>query len=380
MQRVVRALLLAFGLFACAPMLAPHAARAQAGDERAEMFNKEGRQLFEMGQYEEAVNRFEQAFAAAAKSKYLYNLAYAYDLSGKPAKSKEAFTKYLEICRNETGNQCPDEARVQTEIERLDDILFKSLPKVFVDSSPTGANVFFTDPKTNEERLLGQTPLTLRLAEGAYQVRLEMEGHETLRHTFEVQRIGDLRLSFPLSRLTNLGRLEVNVNVRGARIYVDGTIYGLSPREKPLEIQAGPRQVVVEKDGYGRASKEVVVVSGQATAVDFELGLADSPATWRSYVGWPLFSVGLLGIGAGITFWQLADEEFQGTPKFEDYELYQNLGYGIGGGLLGVGMGLLIWEWVDPVTTAAGDDVGFRPVPLIAPTADGAAFGLMGRF
>jgi hypothetical protein len=139
--------------------------------------------------------------------------------------------------------------------------------------------------------------------------------------------------------------------------------------------------VVVEKDGYGGTSREVTVQSGKTTTVDFELGLSQSPATWRSYIGWPTAVVGLLGIGTGIAFWQLADKEFAGTPKFKDYELAQNLGYGLGGGLLAGGMGLLTWEWAHPVKVAPDDDFSWKAIPIFAPSADGgASFGVMGRF
>jgi tetratricopeptide (TPR) repeat protein len=377
MRRVLRVAVIAWLTL----LVAASAGLAQTSRERAEALNEEGRALFQTGDFAEAAKRFEAAIQLAPASKYVYNLAYAYNSAAESEKAKAAFLRYLELCRAETAGQCSDEARVQQEIERLDDILFKSLPKVFIDSTPQAANVFLLS-QGQEERLVGQTPLTLRLAEGKYELRIEKEAHETLSHTFEVQRIGDLRLAFPLTKLRNLGNLQISVNVRGARIYVDGNVHGLSPRERPLEVPAGPRQVIVEKDGYGRLEKEVTVVSGQTTQVDFDLALRDSPATWRSYVGWPTASVGLLGIGTGILFWQLADQEFTGTPKFNDYELYQNIGYGLGGGLLAVGMGLLIWEWADPVTVESGEELANRPwLPVFAPNADGgASLGVVGRF
>lgn len=360
----------------------PAAGWAQSASERAEKTNEQGKQLFEAGQFEDAAALFREAFEGDPKSKYVFNLAYALNSANQLEESKTAFQQYLELCRKETGNQCPDEGRVQGEIERIDDILFKSLPKVFVSSTPEGANVFFTD-QTGKERLVGQTPMTLRLAQGSYGLRLEKEGYDSLKHTFEVQRIGDVRISFPLARMQNLGTILIESNVRGARIFVDGTIFGLTPRSKPLEVQSGSRQVVVEKEGYGRVTREVLVESGQQVVVEANLTLEDSPATWRSYTGWPLFTVGVLGIGTGILFSQLANEEFRGTPTFDDYELYQNLGYGLGGGLAAVGMSLLIWEWADPAKEREGDSIGMgeigTPVFGLLPKG-GAAFGWTGSF
>jgi hypothetical protein len=230
---------------------------------------------------------------------------------------------------------------------------------------------------SGDERVIGQTPHTVNLAEGTYSLRLVLDGYEPFAAPFQVQRQGDLTLSFPLARLQNIGQLRVLANVRGARIFLDGKPFGIAPYEETVDVEAGKHQVIVERDGYTTFNEQVAVGTGEQVDVSATIYLKDTPASWRSYVGWPTAVIGLLGIGAGITFWQLADQEFTGTPTFEDYQLYQNLGYGIGGSLLAVGTGLIIWEYTR--TDAGEDTIDVAPVFDVDPHG-GMRFGAMGRF
>lgn len=346
--------------------------------DRAKQLNEEGKTLFGAGNYDAAIEKFREAFELSPISNHVFNLAYAYLNTGKnAADARNSFLKFLELCRAENDGKCPDESRVQLEIQRLEDVLFRELPRVTIQSEPQGALIFLTDPATGTDRIIGQTPHSTKLAQGTYNIRIETPGYEPLSTKFDVQRIGDLNLSFPLTKFRNIGAILVNANVRGARIYIDGKVYGLSPRKEPLEVEAGQHQVIVEKDGYTRDESEVTVQSGQTVSVNANIYLESTPATWRSYLGWPLAVVGVLGIGAGITFWQLADQEFQNTPTFDDYVLYQNLGYGIGGGLLAVGTALIIWEYAAPAVDS-GDLV---TMPSFGVMPDGTVMaGIGGKF
>lgn len=380
--RLATRAVLAMGLLV-ASLGPPRVALAETPTEQAERLNDEGKALFGAGKYLEAAEKFEAANAAEPQSKYLYNLGYSYLNSGtKPKPALETFERFLTLCREENKGICPDQERVNKEIERLKDVIFRALPLVTIQSDPVGATIYFMEEGAKQERVIGQTPHSTNLAEGRYQIRLVLDGYEPFAAPFEVKRQGDLTLSFPLARIQNLGHVRVLANVKGARIFLDGKPFGISPYQEAVDVEAGKHQVVVERDGYTTFNKQVAVDTGQQADVEANIYLKDTPASWRSYVGWPSAIVGLLGIGAGITFWQLADKEFAGTPTFNDYQLYQNLGYGLGGGLLAAGTGLIIWEYVrkdagadriDPADIEVSPAFGVDPTGMVH-------FGAMGRF
>lgn len=353
-------------------------ARAQTAADQAETENNAGKELFGQGKYIEAAARFQRAFDLQPQAKYLYNLGYAWLNSGtEPQRALDAFEKFLPICKDEGNGICADQERVEKEIVRLRDLAFRALPLVTIQSEPPGATIYFMEAEGEQERIIGQTPFSTNLKEGKYSIRLVLDGYEPFSAPFEVKRQGDLTLAFPLARIKNLGHIKVRTNIRGARIFLDGKPFGISPYEQAVDVEAGPHQIVVEKDLYTTWNEQVSVATGQQVDVMAAVYLKDAPASWRAYVGWPTAVIGLLGIGTGITFWQLADQEFAGTPKFEEYELYQNLGYGLGGGLLAVGTGLIIWEYVR-VDVASEDRLVVAPVMSL--DAQGAVFGAMGSF
>ena len=353
-------------------------ARAQTAAEQAEVENGAGKELFGQGRYVESAARFQRAFDLMPQAKYLYNLGYAWLNAGtEPRRALDAFEKFVPLCKEEGKGICSDQERVEKEMVRLRDLAYRALPQVTIQSDPVGATIYFMEASGAEERIIGQTPHTTNLAEGKYSLRLVLDGYEPFSGPFEVKRQGDLTLSFPLARIKNLGHIKVRTNIRGARIFLDGKPFGISPYEEAVDVEAGPHQIVVEKDLYTTWNEQVTVSTGQQVDVMAAVYLKDAPASWRAYVGWPTAVVGLLGIGAGITFWQLADQEFAGTPTFNDYELYQNLGYGLGGGLLAVGTGLIIWEYVRS-DVASEDRLVIAPVMGIE--HDGMVFGAMGSF
>ncbi|GMV41175.1 MAG: hypothetical protein AMXMBFR64_28910 [Myxococcales bacterium] len=354
-------------------------AGAQTAAEQAEIENQQGKELFGAGRYVESAARFQRAFDLNPLSKYLYNLGYAWLNTGtEPQKALDAFDKFVPLCKEEGKGICADQERVEKEMVRLKDLAYRALPLVTMQSDPAGATIYFMEEGASQERIIGQTPFATNLAEGRYYLRLVLDGYEPFSAPFEVKRQGDLTLSFPLARIKNIGHLRVRTNVKGARIFLDGKPFGISPYEEVVDVEAGKHQIVVEKDAYTTFNEPVDVATGAEVDVSATIFLKDAPASWRAYVGWPTAVIGLLGVGAGITFWQLADKEFAGTPTFNDYELYQNLGYGLGGGLLAVGTGLIIWEYVR-TDVASEDRIDIAPVFSVDP-GSGMVFGAMGSF
>ncbi len=346
-----------------------------AVQQRAEQLNDEGRALFEKGKYEEAAGRFQQAWSLHHDSKYLFNLGYAwlyaYQTAGKHRDdAMKAFQEYLLVCRQEHGGTCPDEARVRSEIDRLQ-------AKVVVESTPPGAAVFLRGDKVmTEERQVGVTPLELYLPEGKYHVRLVKPGYVSHEEDFAKGRFGDVHLSVALKPVRHVGALVLRANVRGARVYVDGNPLGRTPLDEPLELDAGKHRVTVEKDDYTPFEGEVLVEEGKTARLGVHLRLRQTVHTVKWPIGWTLVGVGLAGVGAGIALNYLpAADDFNDTPQFKRLARGQKIAYFGGAGLAAVGAGLVIWELASPVEVRPEDRVA---LPWVAPLAGGgwmAGFG-----
>lgn len=67
------------------------------------------------------------------------------------------------------------------------------------------------------------------------------------------------------------GALEVRVSETGARVTIDGKSLGTSPLAAPVELDEGEHVVVVDKPGFARFQKVVMIKAGETTAIDVRL-------------------------------------------------------------------------------------------------------------
>jgi len=367
-------------LFLFTLVVLPLVARAQAPDPssmsenerktKAGQYYQDAQAAFDDERYDEAVTLFRMADRMMPAAVIDFNIAKAFERQSRYEDAIKSYESYLKRYQDANGVLPPDGLDVQKTVAFLKQLSRKELPEVLIESDPPGANVYLNDP--DHAKILGQTPYTARLAKGAYEVSLAADGFAPLTKTIDVSAEAPAKFVFKLEKIVHVGTLEVGVNIKGARIYLDGKVVGLSPLP-PTKVEPGERQVVVEKDQYTTYRAMAKVTTNETTKVSVTLYLENPPSSWRSYVGWPLVSVGVLGIGAGIAFWQLADREYNTTDKFKKYQLFQNLGYGLGGGLVGAGFGFLIWEWArDSINEA--DKIGVNNLYLL-PSPGGVTIG-----
>ena len=65
--------------------------------------------------------------------------------------------------------------------------------------------------------------------------------------------------------------LEVEVNIAGAEVRVDGKLIGRSPLARELCVEQGPRVVEATREGYDAASQKPHAINGIATVVTLDL-------------------------------------------------------------------------------------------------------------
>src|SRR5437879_5008538 len=104
-------------------------------------------------------------------------------------------------------------------------IKLESLAKgIFISSQPAGADVFINGAKQS-----GQTPVTLPLAPGQYNLVLRLPGYEAYAGNIQVKDNIQTQLTdVPLKEksATRVAWAQVNSNPKGAEILVDGTSTG----------------------------------------------------------------------------------------------------------------------------------------------------------
>jgi len=351
---------LSFLALGAAALAAPAAAQptgqtpeqAEKIQQAQELYDK-ATELYNEKQYELAVRYYERALELVQVPDIHYNIAKAYEKLAGYAQAIEHYQKYLDTFREQNGTEAPDFEDVRRTI---DDLRRRSAPKqvkLTVTTEPPGANVYLG----TRESLVGQTPFETELDPGTYNLIVGLDGYEDIEQTVVLKRGEPQKLTFSLQRKANMGGLLVDTNIRGARIYVQGQVKGLTPYPEEILVPSGRRQVTIEKDRYAPVTRLVDIHAGKTHFIQEDLYLDDVPYSWRGYLGWTFVGLGLAGIGGGIAIGVVGSDQdlFEDSQTFKDLQLYQALAYGIGGGLTALGAGFVVWEHVR--TAVVEDDI-----------------------
>jgi hypothetical protein len=132
-----------------------------------------------------------------------------------------------------------------------------------LQSVPDGASL------TVDGEYRGKTPRTIGdLSPGNYAVTFSRFGYSELSVQVQVEQGKITEVTATLQPKT--GTLVVNSTPSGARVLLDGTNAGLSPVVL-ANISAGNLTVVLEKDGYVTAARQVIIPPGRVSSVDVSL-------------------------------------------------------------------------------------------------------------
>jgi serine/threonine protein kinase len=147
-------------------------------------------------------------------------------------------------------------------------IKLESLAKgIFVSSQPPGADVFINGAKQS-----GQTPVTLPLAPGQYNLVLRLAGYEAYAGSIQVKENIQTQLNATLNEksATRVAWAQVNTSPKGAEIIVDGTSTGQFTPSR-VQVPAGMHTVVLRLNGYQQAKRTVQVSEGGTVTIDESL-------------------------------------------------------------------------------------------------------------
>jgi serine/threonine protein kinase len=139
-------------------------------------------------------------------------------------------------------------------------VALESLAKgLLLTSKPAGADVFINGAKQS-----GQTPVTLPLAPGSYNLVLRMPGYEAFATSVQVKdNVQTQLLDVPLKEKSTVkvAWAQVETTPKGAEIFVDGQTTGqMTPGR--VQVPAGMHTVTVKLNGYQPARRTFQATEG----------------------------------------------------------------------------------------------------------------------
>jgi eukaryotic-like serine/threonine-protein kinase len=144
-------------------------------------------------------------------------------------------------------------------------IKLESLAKgIFISSKPPGADVFINGAKQS-----GQTPVTLPLAPGQYNLVLRLRGYDAYSESIQVKDNIQTQLDARLNEKSaaHVAWAQINTNPKGAEIIVDGTSTGQFTPAR-IQVPAGVHTVTLRLGGFQQSKRTVQVSEGGTVTID----------------------------------------------------------------------------------------------------------------
>jgi serine/threonine-protein kinase len=135
---------------------------------------------------------------------------------------------------------------------------------LFVTSRPVGADIFINGAKQS-----GQTPATVPLAAGQYDLVLRLPGYEAYAGRIQVQENAQTTLDAQLKEKSqvHVAWAQVHSTPEGAEIFIDGVPSGeISPAR--VQIPAGVHIIALRLNGYQIAKRGVQASEGGTVVVN----------------------------------------------------------------------------------------------------------------
>jgi len=144
-------------------------------------------------------------------------------------------------------------------------IKLESLVKgIYIFTQPPGADVFINGAKQS-----GQTPVTLPLAPGQYNLVLRLSGYEAYAGGIQVKDNIQTQLSVTLTEksASRIAWAQVTSIPKGAEIIVDGVSTGQFTPAR-IQIPSGLRTIILRLSGYQQVKRTVQVSEGGTVPID----------------------------------------------------------------------------------------------------------------
>jgi hypothetical protein len=164
------------------------------------------------------------------------------------------------------------------------------------------------------------------------------------------------------------GHVKLKSNPSGARIVIDGQAIGVTPLD--WDLPRGNHTIAMDRAGYARASRDIVVVTDQTQIVALELQPIgrDGSGTWLRPASLAMMIGGASAVVAGGVLFAIDEDRGPDEPLYIRNTARAGVALGAGGVVVGAVGAYLFW---------------FRSrssAPVAAITSDSAYVGWHGRF
>jgi eukaryotic-like serine/threonine-protein kinase len=133
---------------------------------------------------------------------------------------------------------------------------------LLVSSNPAGADVFI-----NGDKQSGQTPATLALAPGKYNLVLRLSGYDAFSSQVEVRSDGQAKIDAELHQKNgHIAWAQISSSPDGAEIWVNGISTGTKTPAR-VEIPSGIDTIALKLDGYQVARRPVQASEGGTVSI-----------------------------------------------------------------------------------------------------------------
>lgn len=241
-------------LFFTAPALAEAAMTAR--DHFAH-----GVEFIDRGELEAAANEFEKAYALQPHFAVLYNLAQAYESTGRLPEAQEAFEAYLQ----QGGSKVPNSRR--REVQGLISAVKARIGYVEFVVHPLGSDVQIDGRPRGRAPLANPTPL----ARGEHSIVVTHAGYEPVVRRIRVraQEASNEEVSLlPVSGsgAAQLGQLRISSPTPDALVFIDGERVGDAAPD-PRLVTLGSHRARCERAGYRPFEQDVDVRAAEVAEV-----------------------------------------------------------------------------------------------------------------
>ncbi len=138
---------------------------------------------------------------------------------------------------------------------------------LLITSDPPGADVFINGAKQS-----GQTPVTLPLAAGQYNLVLRLPGYDPYVGSVQVKDNIQTQLNTKLTErsTSRVAFAEVHSNPAGAEIFVDGTSTGKFTPSR-IQLPTGIHNIIIRLNGFQPAKRTVQTTEGGTSMINESL-------------------------------------------------------------------------------------------------------------
>ncbi|MCX8095738.1 MAG: PEGA domain-containing protein [Caldisericia bacterium] len=164
----------------------------------------------------------------------------------------EDWEKEVNIKKNE-------EALIEANLKKKEIILEGTLN---IDSSPK-AKLYI------DNTYRGQTPISLKLKEGSYRIKISLTGYEDYEKVVNIVGNEEQNIIVTLKKLTSKTYLKIITKPKGVEVYIDKILVGLS--DGTFEVKPGKHEIILRLEGYLDYLTEVTLNEGDTKTIDVTL-------------------------------------------------------------------------------------------------------------